>query len=86
MRKFDFEHEDFKKHGVDHQQFILANHDKPLTEAEFVEWWTKRPRDGILHASHKRTPSYARHKYQRLVNLYGLFGGPDAQAQELRKG
>lgn len=80
MKAFDFEHPDFFKHPPDSQEWLKQNYDKPITQDEFVAWWTTRPRvhpDGnkILHASHKRGPAYARHKYQYLVKQYGLFKG-----------
>lgn len=80
MKEFDFEHPDFKLHLPDNQEWLKANHNKPITEQQFVEWWVKRPRvdisgNSIRKASHKRSPSYARHKYRYLVKNYGLFQG-----------
>ena len=76
---FEFDHPDFLKHHKDNQQFMIDNFNKPITESEFVEHYTKLPRviNGvrIRKASKKRSPSRSRSQYKRLVERYGAFQG-----------
>lgn len=73
MKKIDFEHPDFGKQCVPKQQYIRENHDKPVTEDEFVAAIQAMPKH--LHWSWGHSPSDARHRYRRLVKNFGLFPG-----------
>lgn len=77
MKKFDFEHDDFKKQCLEKQILIKSNYDKPVTEEQFVEAINTMPKHE--HWSWGHSPSSARYQYRRLVKNFGFFpGGQDA--------
>lgn len=79
-REFDFNHPDFKKHRMVTQLWLKAYYNKPVTEAEYVEFRRKtrprKPKDMSSKKWHrKQCPyKYKRH-YEYLKRTYGFFGG-----------
>lgn len=77
---FDFGSDVFPKiNGSDRQKFYIENHNKPVTEDEFVAFVTSMPKRE-LHNSKTRSPSKARQDYRRLVERYGFFPGGQGEA------
>jgi len=74
-RPFDFDRPEFLgSQSEERKAFYRENHDKPITEEQFVAEvasWTKKP----LYNSTSRGASQSRHDYRRLVKLYGFFPG-----------
>lgn len=75
MKTFDFNHEDFKSQCVAKQNFVKDNHDKPLTEEQFVNAIQDMPKH--KHWSRGHSPSNAKYEYHRLIERFGFF--PDEQ-------
>jgi hypothetical protein len=74
MKQFDFEHEYFKRQSPQKQEWIKANHDKPITEDEYILVMQKL-RKYATHpkASQRYSRSAARSAYRSLKNNYGFF-------------
>lgn len=75
---FDFNHPEFHKHGSEMIEYLFKNHNKPITEEEFLSEIKSWPNTKVGKARKKRTPSNIKIQYRRLVNRYGFFpGGQD---------
>lgn len=74
MAEFDWE-EAKSYHSPEVYAFLLDNHDKLLSEDEFVADYMAIPKiskAGNLVVRHNRS---ARHQFNRLKNKFGFFGG-----------
>lgn len=60
-------------HSPEVYEFMLAVHDKPISEEEFAQKYSALPREGRLHASGTRSPSKAKKKYRHLKEVFGFF-------------
>lgn len=81
-RNFDFNHPDFKKHRMVTQLWLKAYYDKPVTEAEYVEFRRKtkprKPKNVSSKKWHrKQCPYHWRQHYHYLRKTFGFFGGEE---------
>lgn len=71
MKKFDFEHENFKSRCEPKQQYIIQMHDQKVTEEEFVAAYQAMPKHE--HWTRGHSPSAAKSEYRNLVEKFGFF-------------
>lgn len=55
-------------------RWLRANHNKKVSEEEFVRaWQSLRQHSRAKHKGQRNSPSHARNQYRRLVSIYGFF-------------
>lgn len=74
MKIFDFNHKDFKKHTLGVQTLIYTVKKYNISEAEFVNKYTKLPVGEGKCKRGRRCPSYARNQYRYLKRNYTFIG------------